>query len=313
MVSVIVPNYNHSRFLPLRIDSILNQTYDRFEVIILDDKSTDNSSEIINRYAAHPKVSHIIFNDANSGSVFRQWQKGINLAKGQYIWIAESDDYADIRFLEKTMDAINRHNAILGFTQSDIVDENNSFMTEFGAMLKNEHCTTSQLLENNLLYFCNLYNASMIVFRKDAIKNVNWDKVLSYKLCGDWLLWAELAIQNNGYVTEIKEKLNFHRRHSSNTSSWTERNGLTFLEGLHISKMIAKKQNISINKEFAKKWFDKYQDYKVKHKIPKSVQFKIGKMFLSQCPYIAYLEMQRLISVLPKRLSKTFKQQPTVF
>lgn len=76
-VSVIVPNYNHALFLEQRIESILNQTFQDFEVIILDDCSTDNSKKIIEKYRTHPKVSKIIYNDVNSGNTFKQWNTGI--------------------------------------------------------------------------------------------------------------------------------------------------------------------------------------------------------------------------------------------
>lgn len=81
-VSVIVPNYNHARYLEQRLDTVFNQTYQNFEVIILDDKSTDNSLEVINRYKDNPHLSQIVVNEQNTGSPFKQWDKGINLAKG---------------------------------------------------------------------------------------------------------------------------------------------------------------------------------------------------------------------------------------
>ncbi len=99
LVTVIVPNYNHAPYLKRRIESILNQTYQDLELIILDDCSNDNSIDIIKQYQNHKKISHIERNEKNSGSPFKQWQKGIELAKGEYIWIAESDDYADPEFL----------------------------------------------------------------------------------------------------------------------------------------------------------------------------------------------------------------------
>ena len=80
-VSVIVPNYNHAPYLKRRIDSILNQTYQDFELILLDDCSTDNSAEVLNEYASNPKVSHVVINEINSGSTFKQWDKGFALAK----------------------------------------------------------------------------------------------------------------------------------------------------------------------------------------------------------------------------------------
>ena len=99
-VSVIVPNYNHARFLPQRIESILRQTYQDFELILLDDCSTDDSRAVLSQYASEPRV-RIQFNEVNSGSTFRQWNKGVRLARGKYVWIAESDDYADERLLER--------------------------------------------------------------------------------------------------------------------------------------------------------------------------------------------------------------------
>jgi glycosyltransferase involved in cell wall biosynthesis len=67
----------------------------------LDDCSTDKSQEILLEYADNPKVSHCVFNKINSGNTFIQWNKGTALAKGDYIWIAESDDFCELNFLEE--------------------------------------------------------------------------------------------------------------------------------------------------------------------------------------------------------------------
>ena len=85
-VSVIIPNFNHAAYLDQRINSVLNQTYQDFEVILLDDCSTDNSKEVLLKYSDNMKVAHVIFNDKNCGSTFNQWKKGLHLAKGKYIW-----------------------------------------------------------------------------------------------------------------------------------------------------------------------------------------------------------------------------------
>ena len=99
-VSVIIPNYNHAQYLPERIESVFGQTYPNYEVIILDDCSTDNSREVIEQYRTNPHVSQIIYNEENSGGVFKQWKKGLSLAKGDLLWIAESDDKCENTFLE---------------------------------------------------------------------------------------------------------------------------------------------------------------------------------------------------------------------
>ena len=92
LVSVVIPNYNHGKYLRERIDSVLAQSFQDFEIIILDDKSTDDSLSIINEYKDNPHVAHIIVNEQNTGNPFIQWEHGISLAQGEYIWIAESDD-----------------------------------------------------------------------------------------------------------------------------------------------------------------------------------------------------------------------------
>ena len=101
MVSVIIPNYCHAPYLRQRIDSVLAQSYPDFEVVLLDDCSTDGSREVIERYRNHPRIKQIVYNDRNGGSAFAQWRKGFALTQGEYIWIAESDDYADPAFLER--------------------------------------------------------------------------------------------------------------------------------------------------------------------------------------------------------------------
>lgn len=123
--SVIIPNYNHAPFLRERIDSVLNQTFEDFEVILLDDKSKDDSCGILQSYASNPHVVHMVLNEENSGSTFKQWHKGFDLSKGKYIWIAESDDFANLHFLQKAFEIIEKENdVVLAYFKSNIVNEN---------------------------------------------------------------------------------------------------------------------------------------------------------------------------------------------
>lgn len=122
-VSVIVPNFNHAPYLAQRIDSILAQTFADFELILLDDCSTDSSRGVIERYREHPKVAHIVVNERNSGSTFAQWRRGLALARGRYVWIAESDDYADPEFLATLVPLLDADSeAVVAFTGSHMVD-----------------------------------------------------------------------------------------------------------------------------------------------------------------------------------------------
>src|ERR1035438_3730252 len=122
-VSVVIPNYNHSRFLPRRIDSVLSQTFQDFELILLDDCSADDSRSILAQYSNDPRV-RIEFNETNSGSTFKQWNKGVRLAHGKYVWIAESDDYADARLLERLVAVLDSDPAVsFAYCQSWVVSD----------------------------------------------------------------------------------------------------------------------------------------------------------------------------------------------
>ena len=101
LVSIIVPTYNHAEFLEERLDSIYQQTYEGdVEVYLLDDASNDKSPTTLRTFAQRfPDKTTIITNSENSGSAFRQWRRGLELVRGDVVWIAESDDLCDRNFL----------------------------------------------------------------------------------------------------------------------------------------------------------------------------------------------------------------------
>ena len=109
LVSVVVPNYNYADYLAPRIDSILRQTFSDFELLLLDDCSTDHSVSVMKKYASDPRVVAIDVNQTNTGSPFPQWMKGIKMARGKYVWIAEADDLAEPDFLSTLVAAAESH------------------------------------------------------------------------------------------------------------------------------------------------------------------------------------------------------------
>lgn len=118
-ISVVVPNYNYARHLEQRLQSILDQTLSPREIIFLDDDSSDDSVAVATRLLrASPINWRVVRNETNSGSVFKQWRKGAALAKGELVWIAEADDWADPRFLEVAARGFARDDVVLSFTQS---------------------------------------------------------------------------------------------------------------------------------------------------------------------------------------------------
>jgi glycosyltransferase involved in cell wall biosynthesis len=224
LVSVIIPNYNHAAYLNERIDSVLNQTFRDFEVILLDDCSTDNSREIIESYRGHEKISQIEYNEVNSGSTFIQWKKGLDLAQGDWIWIAESDDAADELFLSKIMDDPSP----LNFSNSRIIDfqSNSSDCYGFSEMpskkaypfFKSDFVMDSKDFTNEWMLTDNFIpNASAVVFSRthamDVMNKIRTE-LSSMKLMGDWLFWI-LFLQNCSKVRYLTIHLNSFRIHEN--------------------------------------------------------------------------------------------------
>ena len=239
-VSVIIPNYNHAPYLVERIESVLSQDYQDFEIILLDDCSTDSSSEILKKYEHHPKVSHIIFNEHNNGSPFQQWKKGIALAKGEYIWVAESDDVAANQLLGAlVMEMEKSRNIVVAFAHSRLIDKSNKQLpygwhdedTNDVYVTDGQRFVTEKMLTSNYIY-----NASMAIFRKSAYKLIDTD-YQHYSYCGDWIFWIELCLK--GDVVEVCRVLNSYRQHKGQTTLQSIKDGGKWIEMGHVLKRAA--------------------------------------------------------------------------
>ena len=125
LVTIIVPNYNHQAYLTLRLESIFSQTYSNFEVILLDDASTDDSASVLREFhQRYPQKSTLDINEENSGGVFHQWEKGLNLARGDIVWIAESDDWCTENFLETLVPYFENEAIMLAYSRTVFMDGN---------------------------------------------------------------------------------------------------------------------------------------------------------------------------------------------
>ena len=245
-VSVIIPSYNHARFLEQRIESVLNQTFQDFEIIFLDDNSTDNSREVFAKYANHPKITYAIFNEINSGSPFKQWNKGFSLTTGEYIWIAESDDYASPKFLQTLVNVLDQRESVgLVYCQSSLVDENNNVILSTyhqwtdsidTARWKADYFNDGISECRNFLICKNIIpNASAVLIRKSIYQKI--DKYNDrFKVAGDWLTWTQILLKSD--IVFISEPLNYFRTHENNVSRGKSRLSLIVKEALIIIKYI---------------------------------------------------------------------------
>jgi glycosyltransferase involved in cell wall biosynthesis len=223
-VSVIIPNYNHASFLRKRLESVLNQTYQDFEVIYLDDASTDDSNEVFAPFATDQRIRAFI-NEVNTGIPGKQWNKGVREAHGEYIWIAESDDYTDEHFLEMMVPQLDAHpTAGLVYCHSWVVDEHDEIIDSYDKHTedldhvrwkRNFFNSGKDELNNYLLYKNTIPNASAVVFRKNIYEEAGYaDEWIRY--CGDWLLWVKMLMISD--LAFVAWPLNYHRRHVGSMS-----------------------------------------------------------------------------------------------
>src|SRR5579859_7567438 len=243
-VSVVIPNYNHARFLRKRIDSVLQQTFQDFELILLDDCSTDDSRSILSSYASDPRV-RIEFNDANSGNTFKQWNKGVRFARGEYVWIAESDDYADERMLGRLVAILDADPATaFAYCQSWRVsadDRREGFGDAHLNCIDPRRWTADYYADgreecrNYLVRACSVPNASAVVFRKALYESVGGADE-SLRLCGDWKLWASMALAGN--VAYLAEPLNYFRFHDASVRSRTGQMNGDVIEHLTVIRWV---------------------------------------------------------------------------
>lgn len=258
LVSVIIPNYNHARFLDERMQSVLGQTYQNIEVIILDDCSTDNSRDVIEKYRSNPKVTKIVYNDTNSGSPFRQWKKGMELATGDIVWIAESDDHCETTFLEELVKPLTAHDDAFCFCRSVKVDEDDKEFEICQKTLPNDrHWGDGKtFIHEEMLAFSMVLNASSAVFKRElGLKAV--EDCLEFHGSGDWLFFIRLA--EMGGVDFVGKKLNFFRQFLTSTTNIQGDNGRAFVENRRIFDYLSAQNYLTASQKRRTRFFTIYQ------------------------------------------------------
>ncbi|MFC3322092.1 glycoside hydrolase family 99-like domain-containing protein [Mesorhizobium cantuariense] len=229
-VSVVVPNYNYARYLGARLSSIVEQTTRPYELIVLDDASTDESVEVIEKFLAGCDIPcRLVVNAENSGSVFRQWMRGVEMARGDYVWIAEADDLADPDFLAELLPAFERKEVVMSYCQSRQIDGAGRILSEhyldYVSDIDRSRWTRPYVVDGRqeiaeALYLKNtIPNVSGVLFRRNALKNAlarHGEEIMSLRNAGDWVTYLRLL--ENGSIAFSPRSLNSHRRHQSSVT-----------------------------------------------------------------------------------------------
>lgn len=246
-VSVVVPNYNYAHYLEERLASVYGQDFPLYEVIILDDASSDGSlAELERLWPTFDPEPRLEASSDNSGSVFRQWMKGVSLARGEYVWIAEADDLSKPAFLRSLVDLLESNpRSVMAFSQSEQIDEFGEVMAgdylEYTNDLSRDRWRSSysamgsEEVEAGLAVKNTLPNVSAVLFRREALLRVmqeHIEEITQYRIAGDWLVY--LLLLRDGGLSFNAESLNQHRRHGNSVTIGSKAQGhLDEIRSLH--------------------------------------------------------------------------------
>ena len=199
-LDIVLITYNQAQYIVQALDGLIMQRVEpdvEVRVIVADDASTDESRTILNEYAVRPEVKHVILNDANSGNTFIQWEKGLSLATGDYIWIAESDDVADSRLVSRLVGVLEQSDAMIAFAHSEWIDERGVVIPRNRDKQWSEDFVMDGVpfIKKYLLGYSHICNASAVLFRRSALSGVDMKSVQQFTASGDRLFWISLALQ----------------------------------------------------------------------------------------------------------------------
>lgn len=207
LVSIIMPAYNAEKYITEAIESVQNQTYANWELLVLDDGSSDNTPSIILKKCEEDKRIQFYQNAVNMG-VAKTRNKGVELSRGEWIAFLDSDDKWDDQKLEKQMKAVEEHcDAALFFTAS-------SFMSENGHPLSYILQVPEKVFYKDLLKQ-NVISCSSVLVKKDCLKAYPMpDMKLIHE---DFAVWLQILKEGN-YAVGINEPLLTYRL-SANSKS----------------------------------------------------------------------------------------------
>jgi len=259
-VSVIMPSYNHEKYIPSAIESVLNQTYTDFELIIIDDASKDKSKEIIKAYKEKDSRIRAIFHNENKG-IARTMNEAIEKASRKFLALFSSDDVWVKDKLKKQLEVLKKNENLVVWSEGLVINAlgnpNGELFTQKHGALKRKKSGDifEELLKGN--YIC----GQSVIFKKENINSIKYDEKLKY--LNDYKFMVNLARRYEFYF--IPEPLIMYRIHGKN-SILSDKKGW-------------QKEEILINKYFLQKYNNEISN-KTKNKIMLSlsrVYSDIGK------------------------------------
>jgi glycosyltransferase involved in cell wall biosynthesis len=213
LVSVVIPSYNHEKFVSQAIESVLGQDFDDLELIIVDDASTDTSRQIIQKYAVEDARVRVILHETNCG-VAKTANDGIAVAKGKFLAVTASDDVWMKNKLSKQLAVLESDEDLIVWTEAEIIDEGGQPVgSTWGEFKSGSSAKQTGDFFHDLLGRWESLIPSTMLFKRANLGGIRYDESLKY--ANDYKLNLELAAKYAFYL--IPEPLTQYRIHASNT------------------------------------------------------------------------------------------------
>jgi len=219
LVSIVVASYNHANYLERRMESLLGQTYQNIEILVIDDCSTDCNIDVLRSYESNKKVK--LFARKENGGWVIVFNQGLEMSAGEFILFANCDDECDPTMVERLVEGMRANpSAGICYCRSLMIDEGSNLIgDDFTGRERafRVRCATDALLTKNemcrfLLDSCVIPNTSAALIRRecfDSVGNISSE----YKVCSDWLLYFDIARRYD--IAYIAAPLNKFRQHKS--------------------------------------------------------------------------------------------------
>ncbi len=211
LVSVIMPSYNHERYISEAIESVLNQSFSDFELIIIDDASKDKSKEIIKAYEEKDSRIRAIFHNENKG-IAKTMNEGLEEAEGKFIALFASDDVWVKEKLEKQLKVLKKNEDLVVWSEGLVIDSEGkptgeTFTQKHGALKRKKSGDIfEELLKGN--YIC----GQSVILKRENLEGIRYDEQLKY--LNDYKFMVDLARRYEFYF--IPEPLVMYRIHGKN-------------------------------------------------------------------------------------------------
>lgn len=203
LVSVIMPSYNTANYIGKSIESVLNQTYQNWELIIVDDCSVDNTDEIVNKFLKDKRIKYLKNNKNNGAAISRN--RAIKKARGKYIAFLDSDDLWEKNKLKEQIKFMKKNNYAFTYSYYEEIDED-------GNKLNTRVLGPRKITKTGMYNYC--WPGCLTVIYE--VERIGLIQIKNIKKNNDYAMWLKIIKKSNCYL--YPHFLAFYRKRSGSIS-----------------------------------------------------------------------------------------------